>query len=60
MNAIRTDNEQAQQDAAHWKILIAMTRMIRSLSDSKLANGKPLVQIPLDNVHLFDLQWAED
>jgi len=34
--------------------------MIRRWSESKLANGKPLVRIPKEIAHLVDLQWTED
>jgi len=46
MHAIRTEDQEAQQDAAHRMIQIAKPWTIRRWSESKLANGKPLVQIP--------------
>jgi len=60
MHAIRTEDEEAQQDVAHQMIQIAKPWMIRRWSESKLANGKPLVRIPKENVHLIDLEWTED
>jgi hypothetical protein len=33
---------------------------IRRWSESKLANGKPLVRIPQENAHLIDLKWTEE
>jgi hypothetical protein len=38
MHAIRTDDEQAQQEAAHRMIQIAMPWTIRGWSESNLAN----------------------
>jgi hypothetical protein len=46
MHAIRTEDQEAQQDAAHRMIQNAKPWTIRSWSESKLANGKPLVRIP--------------
>jgi len=46
MHAMQTKDEEAQQDAAHRMIQIAKPWTIRWSSESKLANGKPLVQIP--------------
>jgi len=60
MHAIRTEDKEAQQDAAHRMVQIAMPWMMRSSLEWKLANGKPLVQIPNKNAHLIDLQWTED
>jgi len=60
MHAIRTEDEEAQQDAAHRMIQIAKPWTIRRWSESKLANGKPLVRIPKENAHLIDLEWTED
>jgi hypothetical protein len=34
--------------------------MIRRWSESKLADGNPLVGIPKENAHLVDLKWTED
>jgi len=60
MHAIRTKDEEAQQDAAHWMIQIAKPWTIRQWSESKLANGKPLVQIPKEKAHVINLEWTED
>jgi hypothetical protein len=60
MHAIRTKDEEAQQDAAHRMIQIAKPWTIRRWSESKLANGKPLVRIPKENAHLVDLEWTEE
>jgi len=60
MHAIQTEDEEAQQDAAHWMIQIAKAWTIRRWSESKLANRKPLVQIPKETAHLIDLEWTED
>jgi len=29
-------------------------------SEPKLANGKPLIRIPMENAHLIDLEWTEE
>jgi len=60
MHAIRTEDEDAQHDAAHRMILIAKPRTIRRWSELKLVNGKPLVQILKEHAHLVDLEWTED
>jgi len=60
MHAIRTENQDAQQDAAHRMNQIAKPWTIRRWSESKPANGKPLVRIPKENAHLVDLEWTED
>jgi hypothetical protein len=60
MHAIQTDGEEAQQNAAHRMIQIVTPEMIRRWSESKLANGKPLVQILKENAHLIELEWTED
>jgi len=60
MHDIRTKHEDAQQDAAHRLIVIAKPSTNRRWSESKLANGKPLVQIPKENAHLIDPEWTEE
>jgi len=60
MHAIQTEDQEAQQDAAHRMIQIAKPWTMRRWSESKLANGKPLVRIPKENAHLVDLEWTED
>ena len=54
MHAIRTEDLDAQHDAAHWMIQIAMPWMIWRWSDSNLSNGKPHVRIRKENAHLVD------
>jgi len=56
MHAIWTEDQDAQQDAAHRMIQIAKPWTIRRWSESKLANGKPLVRIPKENAPLVDLE----
>jgi len=60
MHAIWTEGEHAQQDAAHHMIQIARPWTTRRWSESKFANGKPLVRIPKENAHLVDLECTED
>jgi hypothetical protein len=60
MHAIQTEDQDTEQDAAHRMIQIAKPWRIRRWSESKLANGKPLVQIPKENAHLVDLEWTEE
>jgi len=60
MHAIRTEDEDAQQDVAHRMIQIATPWMIGRWPECKLANGKPLVRIPKENAHLVDPDWPED
>jgi len=56
MHTIWTKDEEAQQDAAHLMKLIATPWTIRRWSESKLSNGKPLIQIPNANAHLINLE----
>jgi hypothetical protein len=60
MHVIRTEDQDAQQDAAHRMIQIAKPWTISRWSESKLGNRKPLVRIPKENAHLDDLEWTED
>jgi len=60
MHAIRTEDQDAQQDTAHRMIQTAKPWTIRRWSESKLANGTPLVRIPKENAHLVDLEWTEE
>jgi len=60
MHAIQTEDEDAQQNAAHQMIQIAKPWTIRRWSESKFANGKPLIQIPKQKAHLIDREWTED
>jgi len=59
-HAIRTEDEDAQQDAAYWMIQLAKPWTIRRRSASKLANGRPLVRISKENAHLVDLECTEE
>ena len=60
MYAIRTEDEEAQQDVAQRMIRIAKPWTIRWWSTSKLTNRKPLVRILKENAHLIDLVWTEE
>jgi len=60
MHAIQTKDKEAQQDVAHRMIQIAKPWTIRWWSESKLANGQPLVRRPKENAHLVDLEWTEE
>jgi len=60
LHAIRTEDQDTQQDAAHRMIQIAKPWTMRRWSESKLANGQPLNPIPKENAHLVDLEWTED
>jgi len=60
MHAIRTEDQEAQQDGAHRMIQITKPWTIRRWSESKLTNGKPLVWIPKEKAHLVDLEWTEE
>ena len=60
MHAFSTEDQDAQQDAALRIIQIAKPWTIQRWSESKLANGKPLVRILKVNAHLVDLEWTED
>jgi len=60
MNAILTEDQDTQQDAAHRMMQLAKPCTIRRWSESKLAIGKPLVRILKQNAHLVDLEWTEN
>jgi hypothetical protein len=60
MHAILTKDKEAQQDAVHRMIQIAKPSMIRRRSESKLANGQPLLRIPMENAHLINLEWNDE
>jgi len=60
MYALRTEDEEAQQNGAHPIIQSAKRWMIRRLSELKLANGKPCVPIAMENAHLIDFVWSND
>jgi hypothetical protein len=60
MHAIRTEAQDVQQNAAQWMIQIVKPWTIMRWSESKLGNGKPLVQIPKVYAHRVDLEWTEN
>jgi len=60
MHAIRTEDEVAQQDAAHRMIKIAKPWSIRWCSELRLANGIPLVWVAKKNAHLVDLECTQE
>jgi hypothetical protein len=60
LHSIRTDEQDAQQDAAHRMIQIARAWTISCWSELKFPNEKPMGQIPKDNAHLVDLERTED
>jgi hypothetical protein len=56
--AIQTEDNYAQPDMAYQMIQIDKPWKIRRRSESKLANGKPPVQIPKENAYHVDLKWT--
>jgi hypothetical protein len=60
LHAIWTEDQDAQQDAAHRMIQIAKPWTITWWSESKLANGTPLHRIPKENAHHVDVERTED
>jgi len=58
-HTIQTEDEEAQQDAAHRMILIAEHWTIRRWSVSKLSNGSPPVRLPKANASLIDVERIE-
>jgi len=59
MHAIWTEHQETQQDGAQRKIQIAEPWTIRRWSESRLADGKPLVWILKENACLIDRVWTE-
>jgi hypothetical protein len=59
MDDFRTEDDEAQKDAARQMIQIAKPWTIRRWSESKRAHGKPLVRKPKENAHLVDLECTE-
>jgi len=59
MHAIRTEDNNDQQDVAHRMMQIGKPWTIRRWSELKLANGKPPVQIPMEDAYLVDLKWTK-
>jgi hypothetical protein len=41
-------------------IRIAEPWTMRRWSESKLADGKLLVRLPMENAHIVDLEWTEE
>jgi len=60
MHAIRCEDEDTEQDVAHRIFQSAKPWTIRRWSESKVANGEPLVWIPKENPHLKDLEWTKE
>jgi len=60
VHAISTEDEDAQQAAAHQILQFAKPWTITRWSESKQGNGKPLVWIPKENAGLVFLKWAEE
>jgi len=60
MHAIRTIDDEDQQDVPHRMIQIAKRWTIRQWSESKLTNAKRHVRIPKEKAHLIDLKWTEE
>jgi len=60
MDAIRTGDNDAQQDAAHQMIHNSKPWLIRRWSELTLANGKAHDQIMKENVHHVDFEWTEE
>jgi hypothetical protein len=60
MYATCTEDEEAQQDVVHRMIQISKPYTIMRWSESKIANGKPQVQMPKENAHLVHLEWTEN
>ena len=58
--AIKTKDKEAHLDATHRMIHIAKPWTICWWSESKLADGKPLIMIPKNNPHLIDLKWTTE
>jgi len=60
MHPIQMEANNAEQEVAHQMIQLANPWKIRMWSESRYANGKPLVWIPMENTHHVDLEWTED
>jgi len=60
VHAICTKDEEPQLDVVHRMIQIAKPWTRRQLSESNLAIGNPLVQIPRENAHLMELEWTAE
>jgi len=60
MQAIWTEDAEAQHDAAHQMIQNGKRLTILRWSESKLPNVKPLIRILMENAHYIDRDWTED
>jgi hypothetical protein len=60
MDAMRTEDQDAQQDAAHRMRQIAKPWTIRSWSQPKITNGKPLGRKASQIPHIVDHEWIQD
>jgi hypothetical protein len=60
VQSVRTDNQDAQQDAAHRMIPIAKPWLIRRRSELKPGHGITPVWIAKMNAHLDDLKWTKE
>ena len=55
---IRSDDDKAPKAASEQIIRIAKPWTIRRWSESKLADGEPLVEMPKVNKHIVNLTWT--
>jgi len=60
MHAIWTEDKDSQQETAYRIIVIAKPWTISRWSESKLANGEQLVQLPMENALLVGLKLTEE
>jgi len=60
IHAIRIEDEGAQQDVAQRRMWMVKAWTIWRWSESKLANGTPLIWIRKETVHLIHFQWIEE
>jgi len=59
-HAMKTEDEETQQNAVHWMIQIAKPWMRRRWSESTITNGKLFITIPKANAHLLDVVFTDD
>jgi len=57
MNAIRTEDQDAQQNAAHWTIQVSEPWIISQWTKLHIANGKQVVRTLKKNALLGNLEW---
>ncbi|KAF8249294.1 hypothetical protein K440DRAFT_216995 [Wilcoxina mikolae CBS 423.85] len=61
VSASECHRRQWTSEGQHGKIIrVARPWTIRRWSESKQANGEPLVKVPKDNAHLINLQWTTE